>query len=35
MAKLLRSMPIKYDLITFSLEQFENMRGLSVDEVIG
>ena len=33
--KLLRSMPVKYDSITFSLEQFRNMRGLSVDEVIG
>ena len=35
MAKLLRSMPVKYDFLTFSLEQFGNMRGLSVDEVIG
>ena len=35
MAKLLRSMPVKYDSLTFSLEQFGNMRGLSVDEVIG
>ena len=34
-AKFLRSMPVKYDSLTFSLEQFENMRGLSVDEVIG
>ena len=34
-AKLLRSMPVKYDSLTFSLEQFRNMRGLSVDEVIG
>ena len=34
-AKLLRSMPVKYDSLTFSLEQFGNMRGLSVDEVIG
>ena len=34
-AKLLRSMPMKYDSLTFSLEQFRNMRGLSVDEVIG
>ena len=33
--KLLRSMPVKYDSLTFSLEQFGNMRGLSVDEVIG
>ena len=33
-AKLLRSMPVKYDSLTFSLEQFGNMRGLSVDEVI-
>ena len=35
MAKLLRSMPVKYDSLTFSLEQFGNMKGLSVDEVIG
>ena len=35
MAKLLRSMLLKYDSLTFSLEQFGNMRGLSVDEVIG
>ena len=34
-AKLLQSMPIKYDSLTFSLEKFENMRSLSVDEVIG
>ena len=34
-AKLLRSMPMKYDSLTFSLEQFGNMRSLSVDEVIG
>ena len=34
-AKLLQSMPVKYDLLTFSHEQFRNMRGLSVDEVIG
>ena len=34
-AKLLRSMPVKYDSLNFSLEQFGNMRGLSVDEVIG
>ena len=34
-AKLLRSMLLKYDSLTFSLEQFGNMRGLSVDEVIG
>ena len=34
-AKLLRSMPVKYDSLTFSLEQFRNMKGLSVDEVIG
>ena len=34
-AKLLRSMPVKYDYLTFSLEQFGNMRGLSVDEMIG
>ena len=27
-------MPVKYDSLTFSLEQFRNMRGLSVDEVI-
>ena len=33
--KLLRSMPVKYDCLNFSLEQFRNMRGLSVDEVIG
>ena len=33
-AKLLRSMPVKYDSLTFSLEQFGNIRGLSVDEVI-
>ena len=35
MAKLLRSMSFKYDSLTFSLEQFRNLRGLSVDEVIG
>ena len=34
MAKLLLSMPLKYDSLTFSLEQFRNMRVLSVDEVI-
>ena len=28
-------MPVKYDSLTFSLEEFGNMRGLSVDEVIG
>ena len=28
-------MAVKYDSLTFSLEQFGNMRGLSVDEVIG
>ena len=28
-------MPVKYNLLTFSLEQFRNMRGLSIDEVIG
>ena len=33
-AKLLRSIPIKYNSLTFSLEQFRNMRGLSIDEVI-
>ena len=33
-AKLLRSIPVKYDSQTFSLEQFRNMRGLRVDEVI-
>ena len=33
--KQLRSMPVKYDSLTFSLEQYGNMRGLSVDEVIG
>ena len=33
-AKLLRSMPVKYDSLTFSLEQLGNMRSLSVDEVI-
>ena len=33
-AKLLRSMPVKYDSLTFSLKQFGNMRVLSVDEVI-
>ena len=33
-AKLLRSMPVKYGSLTFSLEQFGNMRELSVDEVI-
>ena len=35
MVKLLQSMLVKYDSLTFTLEQFENMRGLSVDEVIG
>ena len=35
MAKLLQSMSVKYDSLTFSLEQFGNMRVLSVDEVIG
>ena len=35
MAKLLQSMPVKYDSLTFSLEKFANMRGLSIDEVIG
>ena len=35
MAKLLRSMPVKYNSLTFSLEQFVNMRDLNVDEVIG
>ena len=34
-AKLLQSMSVKHDSLTFSLEQFGNMRGLSVDEVIG
>ena len=34
-AKRLQSMPIKYNSLTFSLEQFINMRGLSIDEVIG
>ena len=34
-AKLLRSMPVKYGSLTFSLEKFRNMRSLSVDEVIG
>ena len=33
-AKLLRSMPAKYDSLTFSLKQFGNMRGLSAYEVI-
>ena len=33
--KLLRSMPAKYDSLTFSLEQFRNMRGLTIDKVIG
>ena len=33
-AKLLQSMQIMYDSLTFSLEQFRNMRDLSVDEVI-
>ena len=33
-AKLLQSMPVTYDSLTFSLEQFGNMRGLSIDEVI-
>ena len=28
-------MPVKYDYLTFSLEQFGIMRVLSVDEVIG
>ena len=32
--KLLRSMAVKYDSLTFSLEQFGNIRGLNVDEVI-
>ena len=35
MVKLLWLMPVKYDSLTFSLEQFKNMRVLSVDEVIG
>ena len=35
MTKLLQSMPVKYDSLTFSLEQFGNMKSLSVDEVIG
>ena len=35
MAKLLQSMAVKYDLLNFSLEQFRNMRSLSVDVVIG
>ena len=35
MVKLLRSMPVKYDSLTFSLEQFRNMRVLNVHEVIG
>ena len=34
-AKLLSSMPVKYDSLTFSLEQFRNMGVLCVDEVIG
>ena len=34
MVKLLQSMPVKYDSLTFSLEQFGNIRVLSVDEVI-
>ena len=33
-AKLLRSMPIKYDSLTVSLKHFRNMRVLSVDEVV-
>ena len=33
-AKLLRSIPIKYNSLTFSLEQFRNMRVLTIDEVI-
>ena len=32
--KLLHSMPVKYYSLTFSLEQFRNMRVLSFDEVI-
>ena len=35
MAKLFQSMLVKYDSLTFSREQFRNMRVLSVDEVIG
>ena len=35
MSKLLHSKPIKYDLLTFSLEKFRNMRVLCVHEVIG
>ena len=35
MEKPLQSMPVKYASLTFSLEQFRNMRGLSIDEVIG
>ena len=35
MAKLLQSIPFKYDTLTFSLEQFGNMRVLSVDKVFG
>ena len=34
-AKLLWSMLFKFISLTFSLEKFENMRVLSVDEVIG
>ena len=34
-AKLLWSMPVKYDSLNFFLEQFGKMRVLSVDEVIG
>ena len=33
-AKLLRSMPVKYDSLTYFLENFGNMRSLSVDKVI-
>ena len=35
MTKLLRSMHVKYDPLTFSLQQFGNMRVLSVNEVLG
>ena len=34
-AKLLRSMPVKYYSLTFSVEHFKNMRVLNVDKVIG
>ena len=33
-SKLHRSMLVKYDSLTFSLQQFKNMRSLCVEEVV-